>query len=457
MRRRRARDELRDGSRPGSVKIQYARNGDIHIAYTIVGEGPLDLVVVSGALTNLEVLWENPDYRRFHEGLGAFARVILFDKRGMGLSDRVRVGTLEERMEDVRAVMDATGSESAALMGNSEGGPMSILFAATYPNRTRALILSGAEVKEETTDDWPWGEGTRTEFEEWMTPESILGRWGQGLSVGYLMPSRKDDERLREWFGRLQVQSASPMEAIAFMRMGFEIDVRHVVPSVNVPTLIVHRVGDLVCHVGNARWLAQHIPAAKYVELPGDDHVAWADGDEILAEVREFLTGVREPAEPDRALATVLFTDIVESTERARELGDREWRSLLDRHHAAVRQELERFRGREVDTAGDGFFAVFDGPARGIRCARAIVDAVGSVGLDVRAGMHTGEVELAGDAVRGISVHTGARIASLATAGEVLVSGTVKDLIAGSGIDLEDRGVHELKGIPGEWRVYAVA
>jgi pimeloyl-ACP methyl ester carboxylesterase len=439
------------------VKIQYARNGDVHIAYTIVGDGPLDLIVVSGAITNLEVLWENPDYRRFHEELGTFARVILFDKRGMGLSDRVRVGTLEERMEDVRAVMDAVGCESAALIGNSEGGPMSLLFAATYPDRTRALILCGAEVKEETTDDWPWGEATRAEFDEMITPENVVARWGQGRVAAYVVPSRKDDQQLREWFGRLQVQSASPMDGLAFMQMGFEIDVRHIVPSINVPTLITHRVDDEVCHVENGRWLAQHIPGAKYVELPGSTHVSWIDGDDILAEIREFVTGVREPEEPDRVLATVLFTDIVGSTERAGELGDRGWRSLLDRHHAAVRRELDRFRGREVDTAGDGFFAVFDGPARGIRCAGAIVEAVRSVGLDVRAGLHTGEVELAGDAVRGISVHTGARIASLADPGEVLVSGTVKDLIAGSGIELDDRGVHELKGIPGEWRVYAVA
>jgi pimeloyl-ACP methyl ester carboxylesterase/8-oxo-dGTP pyrophosphatase MutT (NUDIX family) len=435
------------------VNIQYARNGDLHIAYRVVGDGPVDLVVVAGSITNLEVLWENPDYRRFYETLGDFARVIVFDKRGIGLSDRVRIGTLEERMEDVRAVMDAAGSASAALMGSSEGGPMSMLFAATYPERTSALILCGAEVKEETTDDWPWGEATREEFEAHVTLENVLARWGQGLSWAHLAPSRKDDEHLREWWGGLQVQSASPMDAIALMQMGFEIDVRHVVPSINVPTLIIHRVGDQVCHVENGRWLARHIAGAKYVELPGADHLAWIDADEILAEVREFLTGVREPKEPDRVLATVLFTDIVRSTERAHEAGDRAWRDLLERHHTAVRHELDRFRGREVDTAGDGFFAVFDGPARGIRCARSIVDAVHHLGLDVRAGLHTGEVELTPDAVRGIAVHTGARVASLAAPGEVLVSGTVKDLIAGSGIELADRGVHELKGVPGEWRV----
>jgi methyltransferase (TIGR00027 family) len=296
----------------------------------------------------------------------------------------------------------------------------------------------------------------RATFEEAMQIDRLLERWGKGLGVSFFAPSRKDDERLREFWGRLQVQSASPHEAIAFMRMAFEIDVRHVAPSIAVPTLILHRIGDKVCHVENARWLARHIQGAKYVELPGENHIAFFDGDDILDEIREFLTGVREPAEPDRVLATVLFTDIVGSTERARELGDRGWRDLLERHNEIVRRDLERFRGREVDTAGDGFFATFDGPARAIRCGRAIVDDVRSAGLEVRAGLHTGEVELAGDAVRGIAVHTGARVAAQAGAGEVLVSQTVKDLVAGAGIEFEDRGARELKGIPGEWRLYAV-
>jgi pimeloyl-ACP methyl ester carboxylesterase len=438
-----------------SPDIHYARSGDVHVAYRVVGDGPLDLVFVAGAITNLEVLWDMVEYRRFCERLASFSRLILFDKRGMGLSDRVRLGSLEERMDDVRAVMDAAGSESAALMGVSEGGPMSMLFAATYPDRTRALILCGAEVKEETTEDWPWGEATRTEFEAGVELERVAERWGKGLWADYIVPSRKDDERLRAEFGRLQMQSASPAEAIAFMRMAFEIDVRHVVPSVKVPTLILHRLGDPVCHVENARWLKRHIEGSRYVELPGIDHVPWIDGEDLLAEIQEFLTGVREPEEPDRVLTTVLFTDIVGSTERARELGDQRWRDLLEQHHSVVRRELERFRGREIDTAGDGFFATFDGPARGIRCGKAIVESVHSVGLDVRAGLHTGEVELSGDAVRGIAVHTGARVASHAGAGEVLVSQTVKDLVAGSGIELEDRGARELKGIPGEWHLYA--
>jgi class 3 adenylate cyclase len=441
-----------------SAPIQYARSGDVHVAYQVVGDGPIDLVMAMGSFTNLEVLWELSEYRRLCENLGSFARLLLFDKRGMGLSDRVHFGTLEERMDDIRAVMDAGGSESAALMGVSEGGPLSILFAATYPQRTRALILAGAEVKEARTDDWPWGEATREEFEEFMEPEGLVSSWGKGLFLERFIPSRSGDEKLRAMLGRLQVQSATPSDASAFMRMAFDIDIRDIVPSVNVPTLVIHRTGDRVCHVENGRFLARHIAGAKYVELPGDDHSIWTEqSDEIVSEIREFLTGVREPEVPDRVVATVLFTDIARSTERARELGDRAWRDLLDEHHAVVRRELERFRGREIDTAGDGFFATFDGPARAIRSGKAIVASVRDLGLEVRAGLHTGEVELAGDAVRGIAVHTGARVAAFAEPGEVLVSQTVKDLVAGSGIEFEDRGTRELKGIPGEWRLYAAS
>jgi pimeloyl-ACP methyl ester carboxylesterase len=437
--------------------VQYAKSGDVHVAYRVLGEGPSDLVFVGGSFTNLDALWAIPEYRRFCETLATFSRLILFDKRGMGLSDRVRVGTLEERMDDVRAIMDAVGSESAALLGVSEGGPMSMLFAATYPERTRALLLCGAEVKEETTEDWPWGEATRQELEDFLDLDRVAARWGKGLGLATFAPSRAEDERLRELFGRVQAQAASPSEAVAFMRMAFEIDVRHVAPSVTAPTLIVHREGDRVCNVENARWLERNIAGAKYVELPGDDHILWIDPDPILDEIREFLTGVREPAEPERVLATVLFTDIVGSTERARELGDARWRDLVERHHELVRRDLARFRGREIDTAGDGFLATFDGPARAIRSGKAIVESVRTLGLEIRAGLHTGEVELAGDAVRGIAVHTGARVASQAGPGEVLVSQTVKDLVAGSGIEFEDRGTRELKGLPGEWRLYAAS
>ena len=438
-------------------QVRYASGSGVEIAYQVLGEGPLDLVWVAGAATHLHVLWEHPGYRHFCEQLASFSRLILFDKRGMGLSERTRVGTLEERMDDVRAVMDAAGSQRAALMGVSEGGPMSMLFAATYPERTQALLLIGAEVKEETTEDWPCGEWTRDEFEQAVG--EIGARWGKGLAASLLFADDPDPETMQRWLGRLQTGSMTPRDAEAIMRMAFEIDVRDVVSSIHVPTLIVHRSGDKVCRVEQARFLAANVPGARYVELPGQVHVPWSSvgGDEILAEIREFLTGVREAPEPDRVLATVLFTDIVGSTERASELGDRRWRELLDAHHSAVRRQLERFRGREIDTAGDGFLASFDGPARAIRCGGAAIDAVRELGIEIRAGVHTGECEVAGDNLAGIAVHIGARVAAQARAGEVLVSSTVHDLVAGSGLEFEDRGSAELKGVPGEWRLYALS
>ena len=324
--------------------IRYARSGDVHVAYQVVGDGPVDIVFVEGFVTNRHVLWEEPSYRRFVERLGSFARVILFDKRGMGLSDRVQAGTLEERMDDVRAVMDAVGSERAALIGESEGGPMSMLFAAAHPERTRRAHPRRAEVKEDKTEDWPWGESTREEFEESMV--GLPERWSECAFVAEDLRSESgDDPRVLEWFGRLKMQSASPAAAEVFMRMAHEIDVRDVVPTIRVPTLILHSVGDQICHVENARYLARTIPGARYVELPGADHVMYAElADLALAEIREFLTGVREGPEPERVLATVLFTDLVGSTERAAELGDRRWRELLERHHAAVRRELDALR-----------------------------------------------------------------------------------------------------------------
>jgi pimeloyl-ACP methyl ester carboxylesterase len=440
-------------------EIRYAQNGDVHIAYQVLGQGPPDLVLVDGFVTHLGAMWADPVRRRFCERLASFSRLILFDKRGMGLSDHVPFGTLEERMDDVRAVMDAVGSEQAALFGQSEGGPMSILFAATYPERTLALLLVGAEVKEETTDDWPWGESTREEFEESM--RGVPARWGTlaqaERAVATRNPSAMGDESATEAWRRRLVESASPGDAIAFMRIAFEIDVRDVIPSVRAPTLVVHARGDRVCVVENGRYLAANIPGARYVELDSDDHIPWyADADAVAGEIQEFLTGVREPAEPERVLATVLFTDIVGSTERASELGDRRWRDLLQLHHERIRAELARFRGREIDTAGDGFLAAFDGPARAIRCACAAIDAVDELGVRIRAGVHTGECEVFGDALSGIAVHIGARVAGQAQPGEVLVSNTVKDLVAGSGIVFEDRGMAVLKGVPGEWRLYVV-
>ena len=433
---------------------RYAKSGDVEIAYQTLGDGPIDLVWVMGFVTHLDVYWADPAYRSFCERLASFSRLILFDKRGMGLSDRVRIATLEERMDDVRAVMDAAGSERAAVMGTSEGGPMSILFAATYPERTRALILCGGEVKEERTEDWPWGESTWEEFAVGMS--TINEWWGRGDQIWQMNPSTQGDESVRRWWSRVQTNAMNPGAAVEFMRMGQGIDVRQILPAVNVPTLIVHRIGDSVCHVENGRFAAAQVRGARYVELPGNDHAPWVHSDDILAEIREFLTGTREPAEPDRVLATVLFTDIVGSTEQLHRLGDSGWRSLLERHHAAVRAELGRFRGREIDTAGDGFLAAFDGPARAIRCAAQIVEAVRPLDLEIRAGLHTGECEVVGDKLVGMAVHIGARVAAEANPSEVLVSRTVHDLVAGSGIDFEERGAHALKGVPGTWELFAV-
>jgi class 3 adenylate cyclase len=435
--------------------IRFARSGDIDVAYRVVGDCPIDLVYVEGAYTHLEIAWELPQYRRWCERLAEFTRLIVFDKRGMGMSDRVPgATTLEERMDDIRAVMDAVGSERAAVMGESEGGPLAMLFAAAHPERTVALVLQGAEVRERTDEEWPWGEGTEEEFEEYFArlPET----WGKGTGFRFFAPSVGDVEWGRAWLGRLQLHAATPAAWEAFARMAFEIDVRHVAGSINVPTLVIHAVDDHICHVENARFLARTIPDARYLELPGGDHVPWFDPDQAIAEIREFLTGTRETATPDRMLATVLFTDLVGSTEQAVELGDRRWRDLIEQHHAAVRRELARFDGREVDTAGDGFFATFDGPARAIRCAQSIVETVRSLDLEVRAGLHTGEVELADRKIAGIAVNIGARVAARAAAGEVLVSGTVRDLVAGSGLEFDDRGTAELKGIPGEWRIFSV-
>jgi class 3 adenylate cyclase len=441
-------------------EVEFARSGDVHVAYRVVGSGPIDLVYVMGAYTHLDVLWELPAYRRYCERLAEFSRLVLFDKRGMGMSERVPGSTpLDVRMDDIRAVMDAVGSESAALMGESEGGPLSMLFAAAHPERTRGLILQGAEVRERTDAEWPWGESTQEEHEAYIA--TIGERWGKPLGLeAYLAPSLARDPALpayNGWFAKMQRNAATPSTWAAFSEMAFDIDVRDVAASIHVPTLILHAVGDRICHVGNARWLAERIDGARYLERPGDDHVAWFDPESIVPDIREFLTGTREPAVPDRVLATVLFTDIVGSTELATKLGDRRWRDLIESHHAAVREELARYRGREVDTAGDGFLAVFDGPARAIRAARAIVDAVQRLGLHVRAGVHTGEIEeLSGGDIRGIAVHVGARVAAAAGPDEVLVSSSVRDLVAGSGFSFVDRGMHALKGVEEERRLYAV-
>lgn len=437
-------------------ETRYARSDDVNVAYQVVGEGPLDLVYVPGWVSNVDVMWEEPSYARFLRRLASFARLIVFDKRGTGLSDPVpldRLPTLEERMDDVRAVMDAAGSERAALLGHSEGGNMSILFAATYPERTTALVLVGCYAKRIRSEDYPWApaRADRTrEIEEtehdWATP-------GYGAK---LAPSLAADVAFSRWLGRYLRLSASPRAAAALLRMNSEIDVRDVLPAIRVPTLLLYRTGDTDVRVEEGRWIASRIAGARFVELPGADHLMWV-GEQaaMLDEIEAFLTGVRRGPEVDRVLATVLFTDIVGSTELASGLGDRGWRDLLDRHDQIVRHELAAWRGREIDTAGDGFLATFDGPARAIRCAFAVGSGLRPLGIRIRAGIHTGEVELAGDRVRGIAVHIGSRIAAMAGPDEILVSGTVRDLVHGSGLPFEDRGDHELKGLPGRWRVYA--
>ena len=438
---------------PAVSPIRYARAGELNIAYQTVGEGDLDLVWVPNWLSNLDVWRDEPSFARFFDRVSSFSRLILFDRRGSGLSDPVAgAPTLEERMDDIRIVMDAVGSQRAALWGFSEGSPMAALFAATYPERVSALVLYGAYARSLAADDYPWGPARRDG--RWTI---AVREWGTGSNLELFAPAVAGDARFREWWARFERGAASPGSVLEILRLNGEIDVRDVLSTISVPTLVIHRTGDRVVDVENGRFLAEHIPGARYVELPGDDHVPMVgDADTIIDETEEFLTGMRPGAEPDRVLATVLFTDIVDSTRRAGELGDRRWRDLLDSHHAVVRGELARFRGREVKTVGDGFLATFDGPARAIRCALAVRDAVAGLGLEVRAGLHTGEAEVMGQDVGGIAVHIAARVVAAARAGEVLASSTVRDLVVGSGIEFADRGRHALRGVPGEWRLFAV-
>lgn len=433
-------------------ETRYAKSGDVNIAYQVVGDGPRDLVLVPGFVSHLENDWDEPRSAHFLERLASFSRLIRFDKRGTGLSDRPGgLPDLETRMDDVRAVMDAVESERAALLGYSEGGPMCCLFAATYPDRTTALILYGTYAKRvDPDDDYPW---VATGEQRQAYVDRVEREWGFESDLGTMAPNA--DAALTAWWRARARASASPGAARALLLMNSLIDVRHVLPTIRVPTLVLHRGGDRDSQLAEGRYIADHIPGARFVDLAGEDHIPWIDADQIVDEVEEFLTGVRRGPEPDRLLATVLVTDIVGSSERAAELGDRGWRDLLEAHHALVRRELARWRGQEVDTAGDGFLATFDGPARAIRCACAIRDGLHALSLEIRAGLHTGECEIIGGKVGGIAVHTAARVAAQASPGEVFVSGTVRDLIAGSGIDLEDRGVHTLKGIPGAWQLLA--
>ena len=429
----------------------YAKSGELHIAYQVFGDGPINVVVTPPFVSNVEHWWDEPNVTRWLLRLGSYARVAIFDKRGTGMSDRVaELPGVDQRMDDLRAVLDAANMEQAALIGISEGVPPTALFAATYPDRCRALVLYGGFAR----------------FTSWFPSEEALEEffgyveqaWGSGASLRKFAPSRSNDLAFQSWWGKGEPLGASPAAATALMRMNSQIDISNIVSTIRVPTLIIHRTEDATINVEGGRYLAEHIPGARYIELPGTDHIPFVgdNADEIADAVQELLTGARASVPVDRVLATVLFTDIVGSTEKASALGDRRWRELLENHHSTVRRNLARFRGREVKTTGDGILATFDGPARGVRCACAIAEEIHSLGIDVRAGLHTGECEVMGDDVGGIAVHIGARVASLAGAGEVLVSRTVKELVAGSGLRFEDRGSQTLKGVPGDWQIYAV-
>ena len=436
-------------------RTRYAKSGDLSIAYQIVGEGPIDLLIAPGWISNVELGWEHPRVARGYERLASFSRLILFDKRGTGLSDRVAGGrppTIEERTDDIRAVLDAAGSERAALFGISEGGNMAVVFAASQPRRTTALVTYSVFAKRVWSPDYPWAP-TPEQRERWLT--LMEARWGGDVDLRELIPSAADDPQTKEWFARLARHSVSPSAAMALGRMNTDIDIRAVLPTLRVPTLMFHPVDDRDVNIEEGRWMAARIPNARLIELPGGDHVPWFEtADAVLDATEEFLTGVRPAPDADRFLATVLFTDIVNGTAKAAELGDRRWGELIDAHHAAVRRELLRFRGVEVDTAGDGFFATFDGPARAVRCALAIRDAVRGLGIEIRAGVHTGECEVIAGKTGGIAVIIGSRVRELSAPGEVLATSTVKDLVAGSGLRFEQRGAHQLKGVPGEWQIY---
>jgi class 3 adenylate cyclase len=434
---------------------RYAKSGDIHIAYAVEGDGPIDLVWIPPWVSQVEYLWAEPSLERVMARLTQFARVITFDRRGSGLSDPFfGAPTLEDQMDDVLAVMDAAGSESAAICGTLEGGPMAALFAATHPDRTDALVLYATFVRATWAPDYDWAWSAE---ERDRRMDQLIEHWGEGLVASGVAPSQAADPSFMEWAGRLERLAASPSTIRRILKLIGEFDVRDVLPSIRVPTLVMHRAGDTFIKVEHSRYIASKIPGARYVELEGDENMfPLGDSEALIGEIEEFLTGTRHEREPDRMLATVLFTDICDSTSRAAEMGDRGWRFLLERHDALFRQALERHRGREVKRTGDGFLATFDGPARAIRCAASLTEAMGSLGLQVRAGLHTGELEVMDGDLGGLAVHIASRVMGAAGPNEVLVSGTVKDLVVGSGIEFEDRGERELRGVPGEWRLFAV-
>ena len=451
-------DKATDGGAHRQVEpgeTRYAKSGDLSIAYQVTGEGP-DLVCVAGSLSHVELGWETPATAPIYRRLARFARLITFDKRGMGLSDRsAALPTLEERMDDVRAVMDAAGSESAALVGMSEGGPMSLLFAATYPERVSALVLWSTFARLSWAPDYPFG------VEQQLGDafcDQMETAWGTGRVWPMISTNDSpDDEATRRRYARLERNSATPAMASAANRFALMVDAREALGTISAPTLVVHRSDDPVTPLEHGRYLAEHIRGARLAMFPGAFHFSGIGNDEdALDEIEQFLTGTRAEVEIDRVLKTVLFTDIAGSTERAVEMGDRRWHELLSTHDSTVRRELMRFHGEEVTNTGDGFLACFDGPARAIRCARAIGEEVGTIGLEVRAGLHAGECVERGEELAGVAVHIGARVASLASPGEVLVTSTVRDLVAGSGIEFTDRGAHALKGVPGQWQLLAV-
>jgi class 3 adenylate cyclase len=437
-------------------ETKYARTSDgVHIAYHVFGEGDQDVVFVWGIFSHVELLWEHEASAHYLRRLGSFARVIHFDKRGTGLSDRAcPLPTLEDQMDDVLAVMDAVCSRRATLIGGGDAGLLSNLFAAAHPERTTALVLSESRPRITSAPDFPWA----PDPENWhQTLEHLAGYWGQGVSQSVAAPTQADAAS-RQWWARLERYSLSPGSVMPFWRMLEQTDVRPVLPSVHVPTLVTHRTHDPYVEMPAGRYVAEHIPGARFVELAGHDHPGWGEGaDAELDHIEEMVTGARGGREPDRVLATVLFTDIVSSTEQASELGDRRWRELLADHDEISREEIGRYRGRWVKSTGDGVLATFDGPARAIRCAQGLASRIRQRGLRLRAGIHTGECEQLGDDIGGIAVHIAARVAALAPADKVVVSRTVVDLVAGSGVGFEDRGEQTLKGVPGKWRLFGVA
>ena len=432
-------------------QTRYAKSDGLDIAYQVLGDGPITVVLVPGFVSNVEIAWEFPEHAAFLRRLASFSRLVMFDKRGTGLSDRVgrdRLPTLEERMDDVRAVMDAVGCDRAALFGLSEGGPMAVLFAATYPERVSHLVLYGSYARRADAEPDNGEALIRSIERSWGTGEVLAAR---GASLAH-------DVGVREGLARLERQSASPSAAAAVIRMAAAIDVRDVLGVVSVPTLVLHRRDDRNLRVDAAREMAKGVSGARYVELEGVDHIAWfGDAETLLGHVEEFVTGERHDPDAERILATVLFTDMVSSTERAERLGDAAWRTLLDLYESIADHEVRRSRGRFVTSTGDGLLAVFDGPARAVRCASALRDALLSRDIHIRAGLHIGEIELRGGDVAGLAVHVGARICHLAQPGEVLVSRTITDLVAGSGIRFADRGQHSLKGVIEPYQLFAVA